>query len=132
MDWLKNKLFLNSLLARLLLGLILLVGMLSYNTMVRENFPDLEIPQAIITTVWPGASPEQIEKEITKPLEEEIRNLRGLKSYTSGSYNSTSIIAVEFDADLSMSDSMQQLRAEVNKAESEFPANQGVEKPNIE
>lgn len=132
MNWLKNKLFINSLLARLLLGLILLVGMLSYNTMVRESFPDLEIPQAIITTTWPGAAPEQIEKEITKPLEEEIRNLRGLKSYASGSYNSFSIIAVEFDADMPMSDAMQRLRAEVDKAESEFPSGQGVEKPEIE
>lgn len=131
MKWLKNKLFLETLLARLLLGLFLLVGVLSYQTMVRENYPDLEIPQALITTSWPGASPEQIEKEVTKPLEDEIRGVKGLKSYTSGSYNSYSIIAVEFDADMPMSEAMQRLRAKINTAESQFP-DSGVEKPEIE
>ncbi|WP_051785867.1 efflux RND transporter permease subunit [Endozoicomonas numazuensis] len=131
MNWFKNKLFLETLLGRLLLGLFLLVGVMSYNTMVRENYPDLEIPQALVTTSWPGASPEQVEKEVTKPLEDEIRNLKGLKAYSSGSYNSYSVIAVEFDADMPMSDAMQRLRAKIDTAESQFPSTD-IEKPEIE
>ncbi|WP_160175138.1 efflux RND transporter permease subunit, partial [Photobacterium sanctipauli] len=65
--------------------MVVLAGLLSYNNMVRENYPDLEIPQAIVMTFWPGAAPEQIEKEITKHLEDEIRSLKGLKSFSSGS-----------------------------------------------
>ncbi|PSU32262.1 efflux RND transporter permease subunit [Photobacterium lutimaris] len=127
-----RKLFVQTLVGRLLLGMVVLAGLLSYNNMVRENYPDLEIPQAIVMTFWPGAAPEQIEKEITKHLEDEIRSLKGLKSFSSGSYNSYSIVAVEFDADMPMAESMQLLRAAVDKAEAEFPADGSIEKPDIE
>lgn len=132
MKSLKHKLFIDTLLARLLFALFVLAGVLSYNSMIRENFPDLEIPQAIVSVYWPGAAPEQIEKEIVKPLEDEIRTVKGIKSFSSGSYNSYAMVAVEFDADMPVAEAMQYLRANVNQAESEFPMNVGVEKPNIE
>ena len=132
MNWLTRKLFLETLLGRLLLGLFVMVGVIAYNTMIRENYPDLEIPMAMVVTAWPGASPEQIEKEITKPLEDEIRSAKGLKNFSSGSYNSYSMVAVEFDADMPVSEAMQELRAKIDRAESEFPQNTGVEKPELE
>ena len=127
-----RKLFVQALIGRLLLGMVVLAGYLSYNNMVRENYPDLEIPKALVMTYWPGAAPEQIEKEITKPLEDEIRSLKGLKSFSSGSYNSYSIVAVEFDADMAMTEAMQLLRAGVDKAEANFPSDSSIEKPDIE
>ena len=132
MKSIKHKLFLDTLLARLLFALFVLAGVLSYNSMIRENFPDLEIPRAVISVFWPGAAPEQIEKEIIKPLEDEIRVVKGVKSFSSGAYNSYAMVAVEFDADMPVSEAMQYLRANVNQAESEFPVNVGVEKPHIE
>ena len=135
MSWLKpegpaRRLFLETLLAKLLLTFFILFGVTAWQSLVRENFPDLEIPIAMITTQWDGASPEQIEKEITKYIEEEVRGLKGLKRLDSGSYNSYSMVSVEFDADMPVSDAMQGLRAAIDKAESEFPS--GVEKPDIE
>ena len=127
-----ENLFLQTLLGRLLLGLFLLAGTFAYTTMPREHAPDLEIPQALVTVSWPGAAPEQVEKEITKKLEDEIRSLKGLKKYHSGSYNSYSVLAVEFDADMPVGESMQRLRAALDKAESEFPARAGIEKPELE
>ena len=137
MSWLKTegpakRLFLETLLAKLLLVLFIVVGLTAWQTLVRENYPDLEIPMAMVITKWPGASPEQVEKEVTKFLEEEIRGLKGLKRLDSGSYNSYSMISLEFDADMPVSDAMQRLRAAVDKAESEFPSGGGVEKPEIE
>ncbi len=137
MSWLKpegpaRRLFLETLLAKLILALFVLMGAVAWKTLVRENFPDLEIPQALVITEWPGASPEQVEKEITKYLEEEISGLRGLKRFDSGSYNSYSMISVEFDADMQLSVAMQSLRAAVDKAESEFPHGAMIEKPEIE
>ncbi|MTI12288.1 efflux RND transporter permease subunit [Sansalvadorimonas verongulae] len=137
MSWLKpegpaKRLFLETLLAKLLLVLFIAVGLTAWQTLVRENYPDLEIPMAMVITKWPGASPEQVEKEVTKYLEEEIRGLKGLKRLDSGSYNSYSMISMEFDADMPVSDAMQRLRAAVSKAESEFPSGSGVEKPDIE
>ena len=70
----------------IILTLLLLVGgALSYSSMIRENNPDLEIPQATVAVVWAGASSSQMEKEITKPIEDEIRALPGLKGFSSSS-----------------------------------------------
>ena len=129
---LNRKVFVETLIARLLLGMLLLMGVLSYNNMVREHAPDLEIPSAIVTTFWPGAAPEQIEKEITKYLEEEIASLNGLNAFSSGSYNSYSIVAVEFDADMPVAEAIPSLRAAVDKAAAMFPVGQGIEKSDIE
>lgn len=132
MNKLTRKLFVETLVGRLFLGMILLTGVLSYNTMVRENYPDLEMPSALVMTSWPGAAPEQIEKEVTKYLEDEIVSLKGLKTFSSGSYNSFSIIAVEFDADMPVPEAMALLRASVDQASAEFPAGVGIEKSEIE
>ncbi len=123
-------LFLRSTLALLLLGLILVVGALAWTGMVREANPDLAIPQAVITTEWGGAAPEQIEKQVSQELEKKIRGLKGLKRIESGSYNSYSNVTVEFQADEDVDTAMNQLRAKVDEAQAEFPA--GVKKPRIE
>ena len=110
MDWLIQKLLYDSLFARMLLCLSLLFGGLTYNSVIRENYPDLDIPKTVIRVFWSGASPEQIEKEITNPIEDQIRSIKGLKTFNSGSYSSYSVITAEFDADMSVTDALQLLR----------------------
>ena len=114
----------------LLLVLIVLGGVMAYFSLVKESLPDLAIPQATITTSWPGADPETIEQEVTEAIEKEVQGLRGLKQVTSASFDSFSIIAVEFEAGADLSESMQLLRARVDDAEAELPAE--AEKPTIE
>lgn len=109
---------------------LIFVGVLAYNSMVKEANPDLEIPQALIFTEWPGASPELVEKEITSKIEERIKSLRGLKRYRSGSSNTVSTISVEFNAEESMSESLQLLRSKVSEAEAYLPKN--AKKPYVE
>ncbi len=116
--------------AMVLAGACMIGGLISFFGMVRENNPDLAIPQATVVTEWPGASPEQIEKEITKPLEDEIRALPGLRDYASSSRNSVSIVSVRFEAEVDIAYAMQQLRARVDAAEAEFP--RAAEEPEIE
>jgi multidrug efflux pump subunit AcrB len=114
----------------LLLTLLLAIGgAMAAFTLVKESLPDLEIPQATITTFWAGADPQTIEQEITEPIEREIKTLKGLKSITSASFDSYSIIAVEFEADAELLDAMQRLRAKVDDAESELPTE--AEAPSI-
>ncbi len=132
MDWLVQKLLYDSLFARMLLCLSLLFGGLTYNSVIRENYPDLDIPKTVIRVFWSGASPDQIEKEITNPIEDQIRSIKGLKTFNSGSYSSYSVITAEFDADMSVTDALQLLRDKVSKAESEFPPDDNIGKPEIE
>lgn len=123
-------LFLRNTFSLLFLGMIIVVGAMAWNGMVRESSPDLAIPQATITTEWAGAAPEQIEKQISQELEKKIRGLKGLKRVESGSFNSYSIVTVEFHADEDINSAMSLLRAKVDEAQAEFPS--VVKKPKVE
>lgn len=110
--------------------LLVFGGLLASGMLVKESFPDLAIPQASITTGWPGADPQTIEQDVTEKIEKEVKTLRGLKKVTSASFDSFSIVAVEFDANADLGESMQLLRAKVRDAEAELP--DAAESPHIE
>lgn len=122
--------FIKPIFSSLLLIFLIAAGVLAYFSMIKESNPDLEIPQALIYTSWPSASPELVEKEISIKIEKKIKSLKGLKRYLSGSLNSLSIIAVEFDVNSSMQESIQLLRSKVSEAESDLPKD--AKKPTIE
>ena len=124
------KLFVDKVLATLLLCIMAFGGAMALGSMLRENNPDLAIPQALVTIEWPGAAAEQIEKQITKPMEDALNGLKGLKKLTSGSQYSYSMIAVEFTADMPVAEAMQQLRAKVDEGKATYP--QAVKNPKIE
>lgn len=121
MTGLFDKLFLQTVFARLMLVFILLAGTGAAMTMIIENNPDLEIPQMVVTIEWPGASSSQIEKEIINKAEKKIKGIKGLKKYASGSFNSFGIITVEFNADMDIPVARQRLKARLDEARSEFP-----------
>ena len=119
---------------RPVVGLLLMVlftvgGIFAYLSLVKESLPDLAIPQATISTFWPGADPQTIEQEVTDKIEKELSSLKGLKKYSSASFDSYSLIAVEFVATADISDSMQRLRSKINDAEAELPRD--AEKPTV-
>lgn len=120
--------FIKPLFGSLLAISLVLAGIMGYTSMVKEALPDLEVAQAQVITEWPGASPEQVEKEITNKIEKKIKSLKGLKRFQSGSRNSFSIVAVEFQADSPLQESLTLLRAKVDEAK--LPS--GAEKPKIE
>jgi multidrug efflux pump subunit AcrB len=104
-------------------------GVMAYMQLVKESLPDLNIPQASITTSWPGADPRTIEEQVTDVIEDEITTLQGVKRVDSASFDSFSVISVEFDASADPLDAMTRLRAAVADAEAELPAD--VERPTI-
>ena len=90
--------FLKTTFGILLVTLLTLGGVMSYFSLVKESLPDLDIPQATITTTWPGADPQTIEKQVTDKIETELTSLQGLKAINSASFDSVSVISVEFIA----------------------------------
>ena len=109
---------------------IAVTGVIGYRFMIKESLPDLEVPQALIITSWPGATPELIEKEVTNIIERSLRDIDGIKRLRSGSMESVSIVSVEFRANANMTDSMAKLRRAVANAEPDLPKKS--EKPSIE
>jgi multidrug efflux pump subunit AcrB len=107
----------------LVLTIILVVGgLLTYSTIPKESFPSIEIPNIIVTTVYPGASPDDIESLITQPIEREIQSVNGIKEIRSTSTEGVSTVVIEFDPDVSIDDAFQKIRDKVDIAKTELPS----------
>ncbi len=103
---------------------------MGYQSMIKEADPDIKIARAMITTEWGGADPETIENQITDKIEKELKSLKGLKQVKSASFNSFSLIDVEFRAEAPVTESIQLVRSKVDDAEPELP--DAAEKPKVE
>ncbi|MFA7208779.1 MAG: efflux RND transporter permease subunit [Parcubacteria group bacterium] len=105
----------------LLMLLLAGVGIYSYIVLPVESDPEVKIPMAVVTTVFPGASPANVEDLVTKKLETEIAGLKDIDKITSNSSNSISSITVEFDADADLDGSIRKLRDAVDDAKEKIP-----------
>jgi multidrug efflux pump len=107
--------------------IILFGGMLAYNTMPKELFPEIVLPQIYVRTVYPGNSPVDIENLITRPIEKEIKPLKGISKFTSTSVQDNSIIMVEFNTDVEVKVALQDVKDAVDRAKSELPSDLDIE-----
>ena len=102
--------------------LIILAGLMSYNSVPKEQFPDVTVPQIFVTTIYPGASPSDMEQLVTKPIEKELKGLSGVKKITSSSVQDFSNIIVEFNTDLDVGECKQKVKDGVDKAKGDLPS----------
>jgi multidrug efflux pump len=105
---------------RMALILIVVFGLYSYNTMNRFLDPDITIGEGIVYTICPGFSPEEMEKLVTKKIEDELEGISEIRRYESDSFESTSSIHVFFNTRLSeyeIDQAMQEVRNAVNRVE---------------
>ena len=93
---------------------LLVLGFASWQRMSVEEFPDVDFPFVVVYTSYPGASPEMIESEVTKKLEERINTISGLKQVISQSSEGLSTIIVEFNLDVSSTVAAQDIRDKIS------------------
>ncbi len=105
----------------ILTGLMVFFGLYSYNKMPRELMPEVVVPYIFIQTIYPGNSPVDIENLITRPIEQEIKGLQGVKKVSSASYQDVSTIVVEFNTNVTIKQALQDTKDRVDKANSELP-----------
>lgn len=105
----------------LLIMLVSIFGIYSFLSLPRESNPEVKIPMAVISTVYPGVSPADMEELVTKKIETKISGVKGIKNITSNSSNSVSAITVEFDSDQDVDDAIRRLRDQVNSIKGELP-----------
>ncbi|MCM2269264.1 MAG: efflux RND transporter permease subunit, partial [Thermoanaerobaculia bacterium] len=100
---------------------VVLAGLSAYTTLPRESFPDISVPNILVYTLWPGASPVDVETQITDELERELQGLEGIKEITSSSLESVSTVNVEFVSGTDLDFALQKVRDRVSIAKAEFP-----------
>jgi multidrug efflux pump subunit AcrB len=101
--------------------IITLMGISSYNSLPKESFPDIVVPKFFISTVYAGNSPSNIENTITKPLEKKLKSIPGVKKLTSNSMQDVSLITVEFNTSVTIDKARQQIKDKVDEAKSDLP-----------
>ncbi len=111
----------NSTTVYIFTGLLVFFGLFSYNQMPREAFPEIVVPYIFIQTVYPGNSPVDIENLITRPIEQELKGLKGVKQVSSASYQDVSTIFVEFNTNVTIKQALQDTKDRVDKAKSDLP-----------
>ncbi len=101
---------------------VLAFGSLSYATLPREAAPDIDIPMVMVSTPYPGVSPQDIESLLTTPLENELSGIADLKKMSSTSAEGVSLISLEFEPEADLDESLQRVRDRVSAAEAKLPA----------
>jgi len=106
-----------------LIAIISISGLYSYITVPKESFPEVVVPEIYIGTPYPGNSPINIEKLITRPLEKEINTITGVDEISSTSIQGYSAIDVKFDFDVTPDEALRKVKDAVDKAKAdpEFP-----------
>ena len=113
----------------MMLALVTL-GAFSYRRLAIDMFPDVEIPVLTIVTTYPGASPETVEREVSKRIEEAVNPIAGVKHVLSMSRESVSTVIVEFRLEVRINEASQEARAKVSAIRGDLP--QGIEEPIIQ
>jgi len=102
--------------------IITLAGIMAYNNLPKENFPDISLPQIFVSVVHPGTSPADMENLIAKPIEKKVKGVSGVKKIKSNSVQDFTSIIVEFNSDVSVAEAKQRVKDAVDKARSDLPS----------
>ncbi len=118
-----------------LIGIVLLGGILSYLNLPRESFPEVIENKVYVSSILPGNSAEDVERRVTKPLEDEINDISGVVKITSNSLQDFSMITVEFEESLTIEEAKVRVKDKVDavKALQDWPTLDGGAKvePNV-
>lgn len=86
----------NPVFATMVMLFLVVLGAFSIKSLPVEQFPNVDIPVVVITTQYPGASPEVVESEVSKKIEEGVNAIAGISAVTSRSYEGLSVVILEF------------------------------------
>ena len=103
--------------------LISMYGLIKFNSMPKEQFPDIVVPTISVATVYVGNSPKDIENLVTRPIEKQLKGISGAKvnKINSTSQSDYSLIVVEFDTDVKTELAKQKVKDAIDKARTDLP-----------
>lgn len=101
--------------------LMIVVGILSYKKMPVDQFPDVTFPIVFAEIQYPGASPADVEKQISKTVEDEVSSLSGLETISSYNYDSVAVIVIKFKLGTDIKEAEQQVRNRIQNVRNKLP-----------
>ncbi|MBK8554040.1 MAG: efflux RND transporter permease subunit [Ignavibacteria bacterium] len=119
----------NSVTVYIMVAIIVLFGIFSYNSIPKESAPSITIPNIFVSTLYFGVSPKDMENLVTQEIEKEVKGIKDVKKVTSISQESFSLVNIEFNPDVKIDDALQKVRDKVAIAKSKMPTD--IEEPTI-
>lgn len=101
--------------------LISIIGFMSYRSIPKEKMPEVVLPTVLVSTIYPGTSPQDIENLVSRPIEKQIKSINGVKKMSSNSIQDFSSVVVEFNPNVDVQDAKDKVKEAVDKAKSELP-----------
>lgn len=113
--------------------IITLLGLNTFQTLPKEQFPDIVVPTISVTTIYFGTSPKDMENLVTRPIEKQIKGLTGakIKKVNSISQQDFSLITVEFETDVKIDIAKEKVKNAGDKAKTDLP-NDLTQQPNVQ
>jgi len=108
-------------LATMMIMALVVLGLFSYRRLKIDQFPDVDFPVLVIQTRYSGASPESVERELTKKIEEQVNTVEGIKQIQSTSTEGFSTIVVMFNLGTKIMDAQADVRAKIDAIRQDLP-----------
>jgi HAE1 family hydrophobic/amphiphilic exporter-1 len=119
----------NPVLATMMMLAFVVLGLFSYQRMRVDQFPDVTFPVVVVQTAYPGASPETVESDITRKVEEAVNTINGINALMSRSYEGQSVVIIEFVLTVDPAQAAQDVREKVALVQASF--RREVEEPKV-
>lgn len=101
--------------------IITLAGLMSYNSLPKEQFPEVVFPQILVNTIYAGTAPKDMENLVTKHIEKQVKSISGVKQVNSTTVQDFSMINIEFNTDVDVPVAKQRVKDAVDKAKKDLP-----------
>ena len=103
----------NPVFATMVMLALVVMGLFSYQKLKVDQFPNIDFPVVVISTEYPGASPEIVESEVSKKIEEGVNSIAGISALTSRSYENQSVVVIEFQLNINGRKAAEDVREKV-------------------
>ena len=100
---------------------LVVFGLVSLLLLQTDEFPDVAVPIVVVSVPYPGASPDNVEREIIEPMEEAVAGISGVKKVTSNSLDGYGLLIIEFNYERNLDDAAQDIRDKINGIRNDLP-----------
>ncbi len=112
-----------------MLALLIIGGLFSYSQLNYELIPKFEVKVVTVSTIYPGASPFEVESTVSRKIEDAVSSLEGIKKIQSKSYESLSAVIIQFNNEADVDFALNEAQRKINAIRSELP--EGIEEPSL-
>ncbi|MEO8070479.1 MAG: efflux RND transporter permease subunit [Acidobacteriota bacterium] len=100
---------------------LVVFGLVSLTLLQTDEFPDVAIPLVVVAVPYPGASPDNVEREIIDPIEEAVSSISGVQRVTSNALDGFGTVLVEFNYEKDLQEATQEIRDQINAIRNDLP-----------